>query len=999
MKKYFSKFDKVNAFIAFALLVFTLVIYFLTKAPTLSFWDCGEFIAAGSILGVPHPPGSPLYVLIARLFSLIPFASDIAVRINMLSVISSSLAVLFAYLTAVRMLHLAFKKDDSLLTRIIIYAGGVSGALFLGFGLTSWNNAVEAEVYGLSMMMFMAILWLTMIYIENKDSAFGNRLMLLIFFIAFAGIGVHMTTFMVMPIVVLFFILKKGSPPKIWFIVATFFILELYLVFATSSRPGEIPYYIPLLIVTIFYLFYVFSYEKIPALYLYIGGGFLLAVLPFFGIIVNSIKKMSSVEQSIKPIGILSTVGILSFVVLLVGGFFLLLKYFSAKKKNQEQPHYIIAALFILIAGVMTGLLYVPKGYFMFLLVSLVLLSIIVMVIGKYIHWPILIATVCVSLIILGVMQFLWGLVIGVIAILIVGIFFKQTGWKSALLITLMAIIGFSDNLFIPVRSSCQPDINENNPSQSLLTTKNFIERKQYGSQSMVMRMFKRRAEWVNQFGNYRRMGFWRFFNEQYGLIGNRFIILFVIGLFGIWELVRRKTELGTSFLILLLITSVGLVLYMNFADGTRQSPVTGADYIEVRDRDYFFTPVFMLFGLAIGGGLTFFINFLREIVNNFTPWIKKIIIISSLIFFLLPSFSLARNYYYANRSHNYIPFDYAWNIFISTDKNAILFTAGDNDTFPLWCLQEAYRIRRDIKVVNLSLANTKWYIKQLKSIMGIDLGWSDEQIDHLRPFRTRQGGVFRLQDQVVSEILKKNYGKRPIEFCITVPSSARKFEGKSIDSMLILNGMAWRMTFDGSGKRIDVDASIDLFTNPQKFRYRSIADHNVYKDEATRRVTINYTRSFMRIADTLRKEGDSSRLVWLMKQAIKYVPYSTDAINYLAAYYSETGREKDLEQLIANTQYGDKKWLKTLLGRLEHRQGNDQKAEAIYKDVIIRNPTYRPSFEDLMRLYYNKRKPEKLKQLIRFWLKNNPNDNKMRMLLESVDKEFKKQKSDKSTN
>ncbi|NOY88961.1 MAG: DUF2723 domain-containing protein, partial [FCB group bacterium] len=901
MKNYFSKLDKVNALIAFLLWVFALVIYSLTKAPTLSFWDCGEFIAVGSILGIPHPPGSPLYVLIARLFSLIPFSTDVAVRINMLSVISSSLAVLLAYLTTVRMIKFAFKGDASLLTRIIIYAGGVSGALFLGFGLTSWNNAVEAEVYGLSMMMFMAILWLTMIYMENRDTAFGSRLMLLIFFIAFAGIGVHMTTFMVMPIVVLFFILKKETPPKIWFVVATFFILELYLVFATSSRPGEIPYYIPLLIVTVFYLFYVFSYEKIPALYLYVGGGFLLAILPFFGFIVNALKKISTVDQSLKPTSILSTVGILFFVALLVTGFFLLLKYFSAKKKNQEQLHYIITALFIFIAGVMTGLLYVPKGYFMFLLVSLVLLSIIVIVIGKYIRWPILIATVCVSLIILGVMQFLWGLVVGAVAILIAGIFFKQAGWKNALLIILMAIIGFSDNLFIPIRSACQPDINENNPSRSFTATKNFIERKQYGSQSMVTRMFKRRAEWVNQFGNYRRMGFWRFFNEQYGLIGNRFIILFVIGLFGIWELIRRKTEIGTTFLILLLITSVGLVLYMNFADGTRQSPVTGADYIEVRDRDYFFTPVFMLFGLAIGGGLTFFINFLREMVNDFTPWLKKVVIVSSLVFFLLPSFSLARNYYYANRSHDYIPFDYAWNIFMSTDKNAVLFTAGDNDTFPLWCLQEAYRIRRDIKVVNLSLANTKWYIKQLKSIMGIDLGWSDEQIDRLRPFRTRQGEVFRLQDQVVSEIIKKNFGKRPIEFCITVPSSARKFEGKSIDSMLVLNGMAWRMTPNGSGRRIDIDASVDLFTNPQKFRFRSIADPNVYKDEATRRITINYTRSFMRIADTLRKEGDGKRLVWLMKQAIKYVPYSTDAINYLAAYYSETGMEKDFEQLITN--------------------------------------------------------------------------------------------------
>jgi len=270
------QFDKVNAFVALGVLGVTLVVYTLTKAPTLSFWDCGEFITASYVLGIPHPPGYPLYTLMGRVFSILPLFADIATRVNFLSSLSNAFTALFGYLAAVRVLRLWFRKDNSPYSRMLIYAGAASGAFFLAFGLTQWNNSVEAEVYGLTMLIFMAILWLALIYYENRGTLSANRILVLVVYQATLGIGVHLTVFMVLPAVGLLFILKKDVPVRYWYLVAVFFVWELYLIFALSSQPGEVHYYVPVAIVGIFYAFYLFSFEQIDRRLMLIGGGFLL---------------------------------------------------------------------------------------------------------------------------------------------------------------------------------------------------------------------------------------------------------------------------------------------------------------------------------------------------------------------------------------------------------------------------------------------------------------------------------------------------------------------------------------------------------------------------------------------------------------------------------------------------------------------------------------------------------------------------------------------------
>ena len=157
-----ERFDRTNAILATIVLLVTMIVYALTVQRSLSFWDCGEFIASAYILGIPHPPGTPLFVLLGRVFGVIPFVEDISYRINYISVISSAFTAMFSYLLTVRLVGYFFDKNDkSSLSRLIAYCGGLAGGFFVAFSRTNWGNAVEAEVYGMALALSVAIVWLT----------------------------------------------------------------------------------------------------------------------------------------------------------------------------------------------------------------------------------------------------------------------------------------------------------------------------------------------------------------------------------------------------------------------------------------------------------------------------------------------------------------------------------------------------------------------------------------------------------------------------------------------------------------------------------------------------------------------------------------------------------------------------------------------------------------------------------------------------------------------
>jgi len=228
-----------------------------------------------------------------------------------------------------------------------------------------------------------------------------------------------------------------------------------------------------------------------------------------------------------------------------------------------------------------------------------------------------------------------------------------------------------------------------------------------------------------------------------------------------------------------------------------------------------------MLFGLAIGIGITALVLTIQDTLKNFSVGPRKLILGATSVLFLLPVFALAANYRENDRSNNYIAYDYAANLLRSCPQNGVLFTYGDNDTFPLWGLQAAFGFRTDVAIVNLSLANTRWYIKQVQDKIGVNLGWTSSQIDELRPYRVPDGRTFDFDDQVVDAIVANNYGKRPILYSTTVSEPARKYLGRAAAPNLILKGLVFEFTKDSSAQRIDIDGSYRFLTDSSQFATR----------------------------------------------------------------------------------------------------------------------------------------------------------------------------------
>ena len=153
-----ENFDRTNAVIAAFVFVASFLVYALTVQRSFSFWDCGEFIACAYILGIPHPPGTPLFVLLGRVFSTIPFVEDISYRINYISVITSAFTAMFSYLLTVRLVGYFFPAEErGGLNRLIAYVGGIVGGLMVAWSRTNWGNSVEAEVYGAALALSTCI--------------------------------------------------------------------------------------------------------------------------------------------------------------------------------------------------------------------------------------------------------------------------------------------------------------------------------------------------------------------------------------------------------------------------------------------------------------------------------------------------------------------------------------------------------------------------------------------------------------------------------------------------------------------------------------------------------------------------------------------------------------------------------------------------------------------------------------------------------------------------
>jgi tetratricopeptide (TPR) repeat protein len=808
-----QKIDWLHKGVAAAILLIVFVIYNATKAPTLSFWDCGEFITCSYVLGIPHPPGSPLYVLLGRLFTLIPFHTDIAARVNMLSAMTGAVAAMLAFLVTFRLIRLWWSGGQFTgWKRAAAYFGGIVGASMFAFGKTQWNNSMEAEVYTSAMLLMILIIWLTLRWLEHRDERSADGYLLLLMYLGFLSIGIHMTTFLIMPAI---------------FLIVIFF---------SSRLRHDLRFYITCI------LLYTISFSVDVFLY------------------ANAVW----------------------LIILLAGSFFS-----------------------------------------------------------------------------------------------------RQYVWRFSLLLILAAVIGLSCQLYTPIRSSQNPIINQNDPSSSFTVFRQFLERKQYGGELMVVRALKRRGTWANQFGTHERMGFWGFFSEQYGINGRKFAFLFVVGILGLFELARRRPRIGWPFLLMVLLGTVFLVWYMNFADGTMQNPVTGDGHIEVRNRDYFFTPGFVLFGIAIGMGVAGFMEMARESLQGKLKSVKPVVMGVVSVLVLLAAVPVQANYFYCDRSRNYTPYDFAYNLLASCDRNAILFNGGDNDTFPVWCLQNVYHVRPDVTSINLSLSNLGWYIKQIRDYMHVPLRWNDTQIDAMHSVISKDGRMTRIQDQVVDEILAVEGRRRPINFALTVGMDAIRYKGRSLKDNLVLQGMVYRLDQTAGAGSIDMAKNRDLFWN--KLQFRSLADSTIYLDERTRSLSGNYTTALLLMADSLRRIKDFDPAIEITKKALEIVPFDYQTYNYLTQLYVEAGQDDKIPGLLDKVPPSQKRAIYYVWGLAEKYMGDREQAAAILRATLDSFPSFNDAFREYTLLLYEDKQMDSLKSVVQRWLVNNPHDEQARRIMQEL--------------
>ncbi|HTY39465.1 MAG TPA: DUF2723 domain-containing protein, partial [Bacteroidota bacterium] len=197
---------KLNRAVAAGVFLISLTVYVSTISPTVTLWDVGEFCAAAFSLQVPHPPGAPLFLLLARLASIIPATSDIAMRMHLLSALASALTCTLLYLLSVRFM-ISWRGTPEVFTdKIFVHGSAVLGSFSLAFSPTFWSSAIEAEVYGMGMLFVSLILWLGMCWYEQPDHKNGDSYFLLVAYLVGLAAGVHYLAILTLfPVMLLYY--------------------------------------------------------------------------------------------------------------------------------------------------------------------------------------------------------------------------------------------------------------------------------------------------------------------------------------------------------------------------------------------------------------------------------------------------------------------------------------------------------------------------------------------------------------------------------------------------------------------------------------------------------------------------------------------------------------------------------------------------------------------------------------------------------------------------
>lgn len=576
------------------------------------------------------------------------------------------------------------------------------------------------------------------------------------------------------------------------------------------------------------------------------------------------------------------------------------------------------------------------------------------------------------------------------------GIYKAKKGGKHILALGLTAgllvVAGYSSYSLIYIRANANPAVNEDDP-KTLHSLVSYLERKQYGKQPALWpRRWNADPKYQADYAKYssdldyfwsyqvdhmylRYLGFnfigragdvqdapvalfaaphgWH--DGEPGYPALYFAVPFFLALFGIWYHFKRDSTTALVFMTMFIMMGLALSVYFNMADP------------QPRERDYFFVGSFFVFALWIGIGAAGITELLANRLRGMR-WKNGILATTIVVVFLaIPANMFRENLFTHDRHDNYAPLDISYDLLQSCPKNAILITGGDNDTFPLWYLQETRHVRTDIRVICLSLANTDWYLLQLKNDSPhgserVAFTYTDRQIQEIagrgafqwekqtftlpvprdvyRKYEIRDtssadtgyirytisptigsGDVrgIRVQDIMINSIVTANHWRRPICFAITVTPG----DCIGLQKYFVRQGLVYVLTPLKRDvpyyERINIPVMREcLFDQTDScktqqhygFMYRDLNKPGVYYDSNTRNMAYTIRDTFITLAANYQAHDDSTKCIAALNAMGNKIPFGTipsdyHLLSYVARMYYFAGDATKFREYAAVAEKG----------------------------------------------------------------------------------------------
>jgi len=674
----------INILLGWATFIIAATTYLLTLAPTASWWDCGEFIISAYKLEVGHPPGAPFHMILGRMFSI--FAADpskAALMVNALSALATAGTIMLLYWSIVHLARKLFLKENlTNAEQIVVWGSGLVGALAFTFTDSFWFSAVEGEVYALSSFFTAAVFWAILKWENVAGQPRADRWLILIAYLVGLSTGVHLLNLLAIPAIGLVYYFKKYEFS--WKGVFAAFIISVLIL-------GGIQY---LIIPGIARMAFLFDKFFVNSIGLPFNSGILIMILVIiavsvFGINYTRKKKLVLWNTAITMVVVI-LIGYSSFAMILI-------RANANPPMNQNHPDNAFALLRYLNREQYGNR---PLLY------------------GQYYNAPAIAS---------ANEKEQYNKVDGKYKV--TGSLSGRTVYEPKLeTIFPRMYSGSSSHIQAykewgkikgkPVRVRTQGEV-------KTLTKPTFGENLRFFFSYQIGHMYMRYFMWnfVGRQNDIQGHGSFMNGNWVSGIewldkakVGPRenmpdfmkndpthntyYFLPLLFGLIGLFYQYNRGKKGKEGFAVVLtlfIFTGIAIIVYLN------QYPY------QPRERDYAYAGSFFAFAIWIGLAVPAIFSWVQKFLKG-VPGVAAVTLISLI---LVPGILATENWHDHDRSNRYMTRDYAINYLESCAPNAILLTYGDNDTFPLWYVQEVEGVRPDLKIINLSYLGMDWYITQ----------------------------------------------------------------------------------------------------------------------------------------------------------------------------------------------------------------------------------------------------------------------------------------------